>query len=123
MPLNNIKLTLGIRDGQEFVIYSIFPSKASKRKRNRQRKPQKAPTPPCEEVVEQREGPSEPIPLSESTFSPMKTRQNKRKRQEKREAILKKANERLIKKNKENGDMLDDPNIEDGAVGNLFDDN
>ena len=78
----NIKLTLGIRDGQEFVIYSIFPPKASKRKRNRQRKPRKAPTPPCEEVVEQREGPSEPIPLSESTFSPMKTRQNKRKRQE-----------------------------------------
>ena len=48
---------------------------------------------------------------------------DERKRQEKREAILKKANERLIKKNKENGDMLDDPNIEDGAVGNLFDDN
>lgn len=42
------------------------------------------------------------------------------KKQEKREAILKKANERLVKKNKDSGDMLDDPNTEDGAVGNLF---
>lgn len=42
------------------------------------------------------------------------------KRQEKRDAILKKANERLIKKKKEDGDILDDPNTEDAAFGNLF---
>lgn len=42
------------------------------------------------------------------------------KRQEKRAAILKKANEKLVKKHKEDGDMLDDPNTEDAAFGNLF---
>ncbi|SCW01216.1 LAFE_0D07646g1_1 [Lachancea fermentati] len=43
-----------------------------------------------------------------------------KKRQEKRQAVLQRANERLIKKNKEQGDLLDDPNTEDGAMGSLF---
>ncbi|QLQ80694.1 hypothetical protein HG537_0E00470 [Torulaspora globosa] len=42
------------------------------------------------------------------------------KRQEKRAAILKKASERLVRKQKEDGDILDDPNTEDAAFGNLF---
>ncbi|AEY96893.1 FAEL094Cp [Eremothecium gossypii FDAG1] len=44
------------------------------------------------------------------------------KKRERREAVLARANERLIKKNKDQGDMLDDPNTEDGAFGRLFDD-
>ena len=43
-----------------------------------------------------------------------------RKIQEKRQAILQRANERLVKKNKDQGDIFDDPNTEDGAFGNLF---
>ncbi|SCU82104.1 LANO_0B05116g1_1 [Lachancea nothofagi CBS 11611] len=43
-----------------------------------------------------------------------------KKRQEKRQAILERANERLIKQNKEQKDLLDDPNTEDGAFGSLF---
>ena len=43
-----------------------------------------------------------------------------RKRQEKRDASLKKATERLVKKNKDDGDMLDDPATEDAAFGSLF---
>ncbi|SCU98478.1 LAFA_0G18184g1_1 [Lachancea sp. 'fantastica'] len=43
-----------------------------------------------------------------------------KKRQEKREAILERANERLIKQNKDQKDLLDDPNTEDGAFGSLF---
>lgn len=43
-----------------------------------------------------------------------------RKVQEKRQAILQRANERLVKKNKDQGDIFDDPNTEDGAFGNLF---
>ncbi|QLL33136.1 hypothetical protein HG536_0E00460 [Torulaspora globosa] len=42
------------------------------------------------------------------------------KRQEKRAAILKKASERLVRKQKEDGDILDDPNTEDAAFGSLF---
>lgn len=42
------------------------------------------------------------------------------KRQERRDAILQRANENLVKKNKDNGDILDDPNTEDAAFGNLF---
>lgn len=57
--------------------------------------------------------------LGKDDFDEEQAMQENRK-QEKREAILQKANERLIKKNKESGDMLDDPNTEDGAVGNLF---
>ncbi|QLG72013.1 hypothetical protein HG535_0C03660 [Zygotorulaspora mrakii] len=41
-------------------------------------------------------------------------------RQQKREATLKKANERLVRKQKEDGDILDDPNTEDAAFGSLF---
>ncbi|AMD19775.1 HCL376Wp [Eremothecium sinecaudum] len=44
------------------------------------------------------------------------------KKQERRAAVLAKANERLVKKNKYQGDMLDDPNTEDGAFGHLFGD-
>ncbi|CCF58133.1 hypothetical protein KAFR_0D04860 [Kazachstania africana CBS 2517] len=43
-----------------------------------------------------------------------------RKRQEKREANLRKANEKLVQKNKEAGDLLDDPSTENAAFGNLF---
>ncbi|EDO14951.1 hypothetical protein Kpol_365p7 [Vanderwaltozyma polyspora DSM 70294] len=43
-----------------------------------------------------------------------------RKKQEKRAAVLQRANEKLIQKNKETGDMLDDPNTEDAAFGSLF---
>ena len=43
-----------------------------------------------------------------------------RKRQERRAAILQKANEKLVNKNKESGDIFDDPNTEDAAFGNLF---
>lgn len=43
-----------------------------------------------------------------------------KKKEEKREAVLKKANERLVKKNKESGDLFDQPGTEDGAVGTLF---
>lgn len=42
------------------------------------------------------------------------------RRQEKRAATLKKASERLVKKHKEDGDILDDPNTEDAAFGSLF---
>lgn len=45
---------------------------------------------------------------------------DEKKRREKRESILAKANERLIKKNKDHVDMLNDPTTEDGAFGNLF---
>ncbi|SCU91765.1 LADA_0F11892g1_1 [Lachancea dasiensis] len=43
-----------------------------------------------------------------------------KKRQEKRQIILERANERLIKPNKEQKDLLDDPNTEDAAFGSLF---
>ncbi|KAM3162465.1 Importin N-terminal domain-containing protein [Lachancea thermotolerans] len=43
-----------------------------------------------------------------------------KRRQEKRQILLERANERLIKKNKEQKDILDDPNTEDGAFGSLF---
>ncbi|CCE64360.1 hypothetical protein TPHA_0H01540 [Tetrapisispora phaffii CBS 4417] len=43
-----------------------------------------------------------------------------RRRKEKREATLQKANDRLVNKNKESGDILDDPNTEDAAFGTLF---
>ncbi|CCH58132.1 hypothetical protein TBLA_0A03320 [Henningerozyma blattae CBS 6284] len=44
-----------------------------------------------------------------------------RRRQEKREATIKKATERLVQKNKDTaGDILDDPNTEDANLGNLF---
>ena len=43
-----------------------------------------------------------------------------KKRNEKRRVILERANERLITKNKEQKDILDDPNTEDGAFGSLF---
>lgn len=42
------------------------------------------------------------------------------RRQARRDAILQKASDKLIKKNKDAGDILDDPNTEDAAFGNLF---
>lgn len=43
-----------------------------------------------------------------------------RKRQEKREANLKRVNEKLIQKHKDPSDLLDDPSTENGAFANLF---
>ncbi|SCU83621.1 LAMI_0C03928g1_1 [Lachancea mirantina] len=43
-----------------------------------------------------------------------------RKHHERRQAVLRRANERLIRKNKDQGDILDDPNTEDGAFATLF---
>lgn len=43
-----------------------------------------------------------------------------RKRQEKREANLKRVNEKLIQKHKDQSDLLDDPSTENGAFANLF---
>ncbi|AET41312.1 karyopherin MSN5 Ecym_8016 [Eremothecium cymbalariae DBVPG len=48
--------------------------------------------------------------------------QDENKTRERREAVLARANERLVKKNKDQGDMLDDPNTEDAAFGHLFGD-
>ena len=45
---------------------------------------------------------------------------NERKRQEKREANLLKATQKLVQKNKEPTDLLDDPSTENDAMGNLF---
>ncbi|KAH3899133.1 probable Protein MSN5 [Saccharomycodes ludwigii] len=45
---------------------------------------------------------------------------NEESRKKKRQAILKKASERLMKKNKDEGDMMNDPTVEDGAVASLF---
>lgn len=44
-----------------------------------------------------------------------------RKRQEKREANLLKATQKLVQKNKGPTDLLDDPSTESDAMGNLFD--
>ncbi|CAL9729673.1 hypothetical protein MOUN0_H04544 [Monosporozyma unispora] len=43
-----------------------------------------------------------------------------RKRQEKREANLKRVNEKLIQKHKDPSNLLDDPSTENGAFANLF---
>lgn len=43
-----------------------------------------------------------------------------RKRQEKREANLRKVNEKLIQKQNDQSDLLDDPTTENGAFSNLF---
>ncbi|CCK68875.1 karyopherin MSN5 KNAG_0B04410 [Huiozyma naganishii CBS 8797] len=43
-----------------------------------------------------------------------------RKRQEKREANLRRVNEKLIQKHKDPSDLLDDPATENGAFANLF---
>lgn len=43
-----------------------------------------------------------------------------KKRQEKREANLMRANQKLIQKNKGPTDLLDDPSTENDAIGNLF---
>ncbi|CCD23840.1 karyopherin MSN5 NDAI_0C01790 [Naumovozyma dairenensis CBS 421] len=45
---------------------------------------------------------------------------HEKKRLERRDAVLKRAAERLVKKNKPNADVLDDPSTEDGAIGTLF---
>ena len=34
----NIKLTLGLRNGEEFFVYSVYPSKRAPKKRNRKQK-------------------------------------------------------------------------------------
>ena len=43
-----------------------------------------------------------------------------RKRQERREANLKRVNEKLVQKHKDPSDLLDDPSTENGAFANLF---
>ena len=70
----NIKLTLGLKNGEEYFVYSVYLSKASK-KRNRW-KPRKVPVQPGEETVDLANGPSEtipPPPPSEPSLSPMET--------------------------------------------------
>ena len=78
----NIRLTLGLREGESYFIYSVFPSKASKRRN--QKKQRKVPVP--EQTVEPADSPEEivppPPPSEPSTTPAMLTRQRKRRRQD-----------------------------------------
>ena len=73
----NIKLTLGLKNGEEFFVYLVYPAKKASRKRNRKSKPSVVPVPE-EETVELAEESTFPPPTSAPPPLPqMETRQRK----------------------------------------------
>ena len=75
----NIKLTLGLKNGEEFFVYSVYPSKRAPKKRNRKKT---SVVPVTEETVELPEDSIPPPPTSvPSPLPQMETRQRKRRRQ------------------------------------------
>ena len=75
----NIKLTLGLKNGEEFFVYSVYPSKRAPKKRNRKKT---SVVPVTEETVELPEDSIPPPPTSvPSPLPQMETRQRKRRRE------------------------------------------